>query len=416
MFLPETLSTSDDTSGSRPALARAALTNLPINRKQQSVAQHRVSKLKRNPGGQYRKRQKDKAPKIRAHLLQADRHGFVLTMTPTLQSIARFANRILHVRSRQSTEITCSQLQLEYPNYRIWRLLGDATLPPLSREDILGLQNTLVDDISVLYDHHLPYNPDLTRLEIVSKTSNDQTPKVIYRPLINVLDFDPDAKSQSLPWMNLKDKMIRFVRTQFEVLEILSVLSQPSRTVPLSLDLEPAQVVAVLRTHRPPVGRRNQVIRRVRKYSTELGQFVIEMTREYLRSLPWRMVPVPPESLMQNALLDRCSTINHVLGLVDRSIKDEVMCTNHPSLHQDRAALLVVYATLLIQLHAKTVTVLGSRGLLQMSSKETDDLYNSCDLHSVVRARQNAEEAVYDLAEQGIELDPDIGWFIRAEK
>lgn len=195
---------------------------------------------------------------------------------------------------------------------------------------------------------------------------------------------------------------------------MLAVLSLSLSHQTMTVDLEPTCVARILRKHRPPVQQQNLVIRHVKKYSAELGQFVIELTRDHLRRLPWRTSP--PTAPTRNATFDRCATVGHILDLINQSFKDEDGGTKHDSLRKDRAALLVVYASLFIHQHAKVVNAIASRGLLERSSKDTAGSYISQDgFNSVIRARQMAEEALDELAKQGLELDEEISWFIWAD-
>lgn len=195
---------------------------------------------------------------------------------------------------------------------------------------------------------------------------------------------------------------------------MLAKLSKPHQMMRLSVDLEPTCVAQILRTHRPPVQPQNLLIRHVKKYSSSLGQLVIETARAHLRSLPWRMSP--PAAPAQHATRDRCSTIEHTLSLINQSLEVESECTKRRRLQKDRASLLVVLAVLLIHQHAKVVEVLASGGLLEHSSKDTPDLYDSHVIFdSVVRARQLAKEALDDLSKQGIELDQEINCLVQAE-
>ncbi|KAK2616275.1 hypothetical protein QQS21_000709 [Conoideocrella luteorostrata] len=347
-----------------------------------------------------------KQPKTRAVQLHPKQREFVRSVTETLQRIRRFENRVLQLRcQQQTTNIPHSQFWLEYPQSRIRKLLGDPTLPSLSMKETHQLRDTIIEDLRVLYAEHLPYAPDLTRLEIVSKTSNKKLRSIIYRPLIDSFDFHLEATDQTASWEDSRDKRIRFVQAQFDVLEILSAISVPSPPTRLDVDLEPAIAAEVLRKYRLPVQKRNIAIRYIRKYSTELGQYVIEMTQSYLLTLPCRVIP--HDLSTREALLDRCSTIHHILSLINQSVEDEEDVAKH------RATLLVVYATMLIHVHANVVTAQGSHGLLERSSNDTSESYSSHDgFMSVVHARQMAEDALVELK---TDIDEGTDWFIRAK-
>lgn len=144
----------------------------------------------------------------------------VLLISKTLREIPRFANRVSCLHGQHSSDASYSRVQLRRRSSRTWRLLGDPTLPSLSRASICQLRETILQDISVLYANGLSYTPDLTRLEIVSKRSKVRLPETIYRPLIDVSDFDLDAVGQTILSTEPGKQTIRHVEAQFDVLAV----------------------------------------------------------------------------------------------------------------------------------------------------------------------------------------------------
>ncbi|KAI1502221.1 hypothetical protein F5X99DRAFT_427614 [Biscogniauxia marginata] len=389
---------------------RQPLMNLTINPKPRG-AQHRISKPgPTNPARTRRVRPRATQSRERSLQLSPEQRDRAIATFNALQCRRRFAKRTPRVSRQYHDDMSCGRIGLEYPRYRLWRLLGDRTLPTLKRRDVQCLRQTLIQDISQLYALHLPYIPDLTKLEVMAKAVRG-TIWDTYWPLLDTFDFDIDVNDPDVPWMELRDTRIRIVEAQFDVLEQLAVLSQSPHHQRVTADLQPDVVAQVLRQHTPPEQQCIAIIRLVNTYSTELGQFMIESARKHLCRLAWRNESVP---LTQVATLGYSCTTNHVLGLLDQSTQDSPF--KDDTLLLDRAALLVVYATLLVQLHAKTIKVLASHGLLENSSNDTADSYTTYEhFASVVQASNAAEEAIRELAEKGIKLDDEIMIFVRAD-
>ncbi|KID97048.1 hypothetical protein MAJ_06929, partial [Metarhizium majus ARSEF 297] len=328
-----------------------------------------------------------------------------------LQDIEQFANRAPILRS-----VVGGAVELDYPKYRFWRVLGDPSLPKFKRADVQQLREAVIRYTILLYGKHIPYSPDMTTLEVVSKRSNDSMARPIYRPFINTFDFTIDPNNQSLPWAALKEAKIQEVKAQFAVLEMLAELSNPSKAQKLALDLEPGIVVGVLRQH-GPLAKWNLAIRYVTAYSAELGQFVIDLTGQYLRTLPWRTSL--PMSSTRAGCLDHYETVSHILRLMDSfgqhgGSEPDSALSREDMILSDRVTLLVMRAALLVHCYAKKVTVMASHGLLEASKKDTVDSYTTSEqFTSVMQARRAAEQGFDELAEKGYHLDEEIMYFVR---
>lgn len=236
-FLAEARSTPAGTS-LRADVARRPLKELAVN----STIEQGPSGVRKpvlrwtHPRGKGNQNERATHQRVRELRLQPEQHHRLISIAKTLQDIPRFANRVTRLHGQQSSEFSCSRVQLERPSCRIWRLLGDPTLPSLSRDSIRQLRETLIHDISGLYAKHLPYTPDLTRLEIVSKTSRGRLPRIVFRPLIDASDFDLDAAGQTTSLAELGKQRIQFVKAQFDVLEVtlsnFTTLNLPYSIVP----------------------------------------------------------------------------------------------------------------------------------------------------------------------------------------
>ncbi|RYP14043.1 hypothetical protein DL767_010440 [Monosporascus sp. MG133] len=105
---------------------------------------------------------------------------------------------------------------------------------------------------------------------------------------------------------------------------------------------------------------------------------------------------------------ERRGNVEYYLGSGDGHIQQ------HVHLLVDRAALLVIYATLLVQLHANVIAEHDSQGVLRLDCLgDSPDAYtNHKDFQSVAQARYEAEKAIRDLYAAGWGLDDGIHWFL----
>lgn len=164
----------------------------------------------------------------------------------------------------------------------------------------------------------------------------------------------------------------------------------------------------MLKKCRPPTKACNFVIRHIARYSTNLGRYMSRLAGNYLLMLPSRKgAPERPEELAR----DLRNTIAHVLRLADSPA--ETKNIQQEQLLADRAALLTVYAALLVHLHAKEIICNSSRGLLALEKDETREMYTGIVQFKFVRdARRRLAEAICALHAIGGELDDEARWFI----
>ncbi|KAI1177805.1 hypothetical protein F4777DRAFT_164995 [Nemania sp. FL0916] len=324
-----------------------------------------------------------------------------------------------------------SLLGLEYPQHKLWKLAGDPTLPELSREDIRQLRKAVVGDICQLYELRVAYVPDTGTMSVARKLFRGGKAEPV--PFVDEFDFSKHADDKTIQWSELRDRRVAMIEAEFDVLELLAQLSESPQPQPQSHsqlqlqppscqpNLQPSTVAKVLRQHKPPEKRSNAVIRQVPTYSPELSDFLIDAAGTYLRTLAPRAGEALP--WIRELTQDYGVTIEHVLGLLEQSTQ----AGRHEDsefLARRRAALLVLHAALLIQLHASNVQVLGSRQIVGMHShggtvyiydSDSASAYTSREgFRAVAEARGRAGEAVYQLwCLAGVEIDEKIAHFVR---
>ncbi|TWU72856.1 hypothetical protein ED733_003054 [Metarhizium rileyi] len=356
-------------------LLRQALMSLTINPR---VSKHRISKPAQRTQRTQQSRCKVSRKIYRQESLQlcpAQRDRAVAIFNK-LAGIKCVANRTPSLCGAINGEI-----KLKYPPYRFWRLLEDSFMPPLIRTDIQSLRETVIQYIKLLYDAQIPYAPDVTTLEVVTKIAGDSLARPIYRPFINQFYFDVDLRDEAFPWADRGATTIRNVKAQFVVLELLAELSNP----------DPFEV------QRLSLGLEASVVRHVNTYSTELGQFVLDLTGQYLRSLSFRNGP--------------CERSDSAHALPAGNVPSETEI-----LRSHRVALLVLHAALLVHCYAETITVIASYGLLEASKRNTMESYTTNeDFTLVTQACQTAGREIRELAEKGTQLDQDIMYFVRTD-
>ncbi|RYP18853.1 hypothetical protein DL766_008587 [Monosporascus sp. MC13-8B] len=290
----------------------------------------------------------------------------------------------------------------------------------LTRNTIRRLRDDLINTVSQLYDAHVAYVLDLATFSVVKKLSTCGK-EAVFVPFLDTFDFDKRPDNPTTSWEDLKNEQVAIVKAHFDVLEVTSIapttlLAELSESSTLShpptirVDLQPDIAVKVVKQSRPHDNQFNWVIRSMNMYSPELGQLVVEHAR-------WRARTLPPRTDLadmstNNSIRDDCSTISHVLGLLDQYMRNRR--AEYGDL-VDRAALLVVHAVLLIHLHAKAIAAVHSRGILEMNSDGTADAYTSYDnFQAVAKARSLAKEAICRL-ETNDQLDAGITCFLRAD-
>ena len=164
----------------------------------------------------------------------------------------------------------------------------------------------------------------------------------------------------------------------------------------------------VLTACSPEVKQRNSLIRHLKAYGAGLARFLIKPPLIHLhnfqrRSSPW-------DGSGQVWTIDFCDTVRHVLRLADKheSAEDDV------HFFTDRAALLVIHAALLVQLHAKAITGFQSQGIVDLDCPDNSvDSYTDRDSFlQVARASREAGEAVRNLYAAGEDLCDSVCWFL----
>jgi hypothetical protein len=151
--------------------------------------------------------------------LPSDHHHRVVRILNSLKKINHFANRSPTLRPLHS-HLTSGVVELEYPQYRFWRLLNDRFMPPLTIQCVQQLCEVVIQDIRLLYAERIPYAPDLTTLEVVSKKSSEGMARLAYKPFINTFDFNVDLDDPTIAWDELEEMAIQRVRAQFSVFEV----------------------------------------------------------------------------------------------------------------------------------------------------------------------------------------------------
>ncbi|KAH9907252.1 hypothetical protein F4778DRAFT_528957 [Xylariomycetidae sp. FL2044] len=327
--------------------------------------------------------------------LPPDQHARASIVFNAVRSMPQLANRTPRACPSEDAH-SADKFQLEVPKYCTYSLLGDWRLPALTARDIQDLRDASINDIRQLYDRHLPYVPDLTTLKVVvSKTM----PRV-YRAFINTFDFSIELNDHTIPWAEITDARIQRIERQFDVLEALAVLAQRPQPGQLSVDLQPSISVQILKHHRPPPGVCNLLVRHLKAYSAKLGKYVVKLAYKYMHFIPGRSGP--PFLPLHFRVSDYISTVTHVLHLLDQSLLEN---SHGDDLATDRAALLVIHATLLIHQHAKTIPLFPPCGLLRCIDKDASDAYMTFEgFLAAAHARDLAETAIGQLPGEGAEL------------
>ncbi|KAI0539435.1 hypothetical protein GGR58DRAFT_464293 [Xylaria digitata] len=354
-------------------------------------------------------------PKRKLLRLKPEQRSRAIAIFNALGHIERVAKRVPQLCPQQSDDAARCQVQLEYPWYRFSKCLRGRSLPDLGGLNLPELRKYIIQDLDLLYTQHIPYTPDLTKLSVVEKILISPGMRPTFRPFIGALDFDfdIDINDPNIPWAELMWTRRQMIEAQFDVVELLVALSE-SAQVPserLSIDLDPSIVGKILESLHPPTEPSGQVIRQLNGYSTELGRFMIDKGWANLRCLPRRTEPMVPSDWKEDRLDNYLPMVDHVLSLIDQSIRDEGM--RDINLLRDRASLLIIQATMLIHQHAEVIPVYSSEGLFRKSGIDTVDSYTTYEgFKSVVRARHTAEEAVGELADLGGKLDKFVIHFV----
>ncbi|KAI0466908.1 hypothetical protein F4859DRAFT_496359 [Xylaria cf. heliscus] len=332
----------------------------------------------------------------------------IFSCLPSIPGLAGRAPR-LHSQDRNRLEI-----QLQYSNYGIWRLIDrlhercDRTVPRLSLHDIRQLRDTLSHDIRILCASHIALNSDVSFLRII----HQRKPSGLFLPLLDAFDLNrcTEKDVSTIDWTELERDMVRKVETQFQVFELLAQLDSPTRFEQQSkLKLEPEDALCILRAN-PPYDRKwCLVVAQVGRYTPELARYTIEDIARHLYVLQKRtsLPPYYPSRVLSNY----SNTIRYVLRL---STTAEGVVQQNINLLADRAYLSVLHAAVLVHSHAKIIEVDFSEGLLQLDCPGLAEAYTSYeDFHLVTEGYREAQEAIRTLHDAGGKLERVARWFIR---
>ncbi|KAF2964686.1 hypothetical protein GQX73_g8873 [Xylaria multiplex] len=395
---------------------RQPLKNLTINKAH--ARHHRVSKP-RQPDRANAKtgalHSRVNRPKRRWLWLKPEQWDRAIVIFKKLGHIERVTKRVPRLCLQQSEDAACCRVPLEYPWYHFSKCLRGRSLPDLKGLDLPNLRKYIIQDLDLLYALHIPYAPDLTTLSVVEKMLTSPGMRPTFRPFISALDFDfnIDINDPNTPWVELMQTRKQMIEAQFDVVELLVAFSE-SAQVPserLSIELDPDIVGKILENHGPPTKPGGQVIRQLNGYSTGLGRFMISRGWADLLCLPRRTEPMVTPDWKVNRIDDYLPIVDHVLCLIDQSIRDEGM--RDINLLRDRACLLIIQTTMLIHLHAKVIPIDSSEGLFRKSGYDTVDSYTTYEgFKSVAHARHIAEEAVGELIDVGGKLDKFVMEFV----
>ncbi|KAI1754151.1 hypothetical protein F4782DRAFT_44360 [Xylaria castorea] len=310
----------------------------------------------------------------------------IFNKLPMIPSIARRAPRLFHREN--------NQYELEYPKYSLCKLTDYWISPGLTPEAVYALWCILLKDIHQLYDARIAYAPDIETLLVAKR--NDPDPATLV-PLINTFDFSRHIDDQTFPWEDLKKKTVDFAKTQFHVLERLARLGDSRQSRPSRLNLRPDSVVEVLQAiGTVPELQQNLLIRQVDRYSPKLGDYVTNSIECCLNGLGLRTGPA--DESIQNEVRDNLFTVSHTLRLLDQNLQGGQI--EHGNLKK-RADLRMIYATLLIHLHAKNITVTCGLGLLKHSELVADSYTSYEGFQSVANACSQVKDAIRCLEEKG---------------
>ncbi|KAI3322826.1 hypothetical protein HD806DRAFT_115727 [Xylariaceae sp. AK1471] len=308
------------------------------------------------------------------------------------------------------------EMEREYPTHRLWKAVDMVrkTCPPhvprMYVQDVRQLRDTLLSDLSILCASQIALNVDVAVLSVACKRATKRR-QPMYVPFLENFDLDMHKSQDGFEsdWVQHERDLVQKVKKQFDVVELLSQLASSPESQQQNhnnTDLDSETVVHILEETRPSPDMLDLVIRRVPKYTPMLADYVVKHARLQLYTLGKRTSPLRSERTVHH--------YNAVRHLVQLGPSDEDV-QQHTHLLVGRATLLIIYATLLIQLHANVITVHDSKGLLQLDyPNDSPDAYTSHDnFVSVTQARCKAREAVQSLYAMGGNLPRDIHWFLR---
>ncbi|KAI0818325.1 hypothetical protein GGR55DRAFT_674157 [Xylaria sp. FL0064] len=280
------------------------------------------------------------------------------------------------VRSQNTHIANSAAIELVYPTDIINPLIdricrGHPQYEVLSQSEVRDMRYILTRDIETLYDAHIPYKPNVSTM-FISWWCNE-----------------------SITWTVLKEETIKSANAQLDVVEALSD-SCYNVLRPLHADLEPDIAVDILEASKFHHQERTFIFLRVSRYSSKLGRFMAQSAQRSLRSTPSRATALTEsQTLFVSKYHD---AVAHVLQLIDTPQAAE--SAEQKELVKERAALLIVYASLLEHLHVKIIKEDFSMGVL--AGKKTPEMYKDMNQFQLVAdANRRSKEAFNALSTIG---------------
>ncbi|KAJ2983967.1 hypothetical protein NUW58_g6156 [Xylaria curta] len=335
--------------------------------------------------------------------------GAVRTFT-RLQSISGLAGLRPRLRSQDHNRL---QIQLQYPDYKIWRVVDRLryssgwTVMPLQVHQIRQLRDTLLNDINTLCASHIAFSNDMSFLRIVQ-------PQNLYSTILPLLEtFDRDVcierDSNIINWAELKKRTVRKIERQFQVFEFLAQFDSLTQSQRESyMKFHPKYVLPILKANTSgwPL-----VMLQVGRYTPELARYAIKYVSEALYELKERS-HLPSKDCCEE-LTRYSNVLRHVLRLstkINSAKRGKHLLAN-------RANLCILYAAMSVHRHAKIMEHKDSKGLLRLDCPGLPDTYTSCEgFDSVITAYSETREAIRILYDASEKLEGHASQLICDEK
>ncbi|KAI1346767.1 hypothetical protein F5Y01DRAFT_297098 [Xylaria sp. FL0043] len=327
-------------------------------------------------------------------LISAEQRDRAVTYYKKLKALP-LLGLVPRVRLQNTHIANSATIELVYPTDSINPLIdricrGYPQDEGLSQSELRDLRHILTRDIETLYDAHIPYKPNVSTMSI-SWWRSVRLGKSVYKPWVDAFDLDKDSEDESIPWSGLKEETINSANAQLDVVGALSV-SWYNVPRHLHADLEPDIAVDILETSKFYDQEKTFVILRVSRYSSKLGRFMAQSARRSLRRIPSRATALTESQTLFVSKYHEA--VAHVLQLIDTPQAAE--SAEQKELVKERAALLIVYASLLEHLHAKTIKEDFSMGIL--AGEKTPEMYKNSDQFQLVAdANRRSREAFHSL-------------------
>lgn len=195
----------------------------------------------------------------------------------------------------------------------------------------------------------------------------------------------------------------------FLYLQLLANITHSIEPSSLRNELDPDLVAGVIKNSKPKKEEICLLIRYVNHYSPALFIPVIVYARVILQRFP---MPAGAEDKYTNSGSEWCTTVKHFLDVLDlhagEAYSDDLLSS--------RASLLVLYASLLVHVHARNGKLLFSEEILDLNGQETAGSYTNEEGFQVVQnALVQLKETLGRLKERGLELDSRMLEYIRKD-